>query len=91
MERPTTRVIDLSHVIHGGMVTYKGLPGPHICDFMSREQSAANYDDGSTFQIGRKSRTICFCRAALTRVSSPMPTSGTSDVSARFAASIACV
>jgi len=35
------------------MVTYKGLPGPHICDFLSREQSAANYDDGSTFQIGR--------------------------------------
>jgi kynurenine formamidase len=35
------------------MVTYKGLPGPHICDFVFREQSAANYDDGSTFQIGR--------------------------------------
>ena len=35
------------------MVTYKGLPGPHICDFYAREQSAANYDDGSTFQIGR--------------------------------------
>ena len=35
------------------MVTYKGLPGPHICDFWTREQSAANYDDGSTFQIGR--------------------------------------
>ena len=51
-DRPT-RLIDLSHVITGGMVTYKGLPGPHICDFISREQSAANYDDGSTFQIGR--------------------------------------
>ena len=48
-----TRLIDLSHVITEGMVTYKGLPGPHICDFISREQSAANYDDGSTFQIGR--------------------------------------
>ena len=47
------RLIDLSHVITEGMVTYKGLPGPHICDFISREQSAANYDDGSTFQIGR--------------------------------------
>lgn len=47
------RIIDLSHVIEDGMVTYKGLPGPHICDFLSREQSAANYDDGSTFQIGR--------------------------------------
>ena len=35
------------------MATYQGLPGPHICDFWEREASAANYDDGSTFQIGR--------------------------------------
>ena len=35
------------------MVTYKGLPGPVICDFWSRETSAANYDDGSSFQIGQ--------------------------------------
>ena len=48
----TKRIVDLSHVITEGMVTY-GPAGPHICDFMSREQSAANYDDGSTFQIGR--------------------------------------
>ena len=46
-------LIDLSHVIEAGMVTYKGLPGPHICDFWTREQSAALYEDGSTFQIGR--------------------------------------
>jgi kynurenine formamidase len=35
------------------MTTYKGLPGPHICDYWTREASVANYDDGSTFQIGR--------------------------------------
>jgi len=46
-------LIDLSHRIEHGMVTYKGLPAPHICDFWKREASAANYDDGSTFQIGR--------------------------------------
>jgi kynurenine formamidase len=46
-------LIDLSHVIEGGMVTYKGLPAPHICDYWTREQSAALYEDGSTFQIGR--------------------------------------
>jgi kynurenine formamidase len=40
-------------VIEEGMTTFKGLPGPHICDFWTREASAANYDDGSTFQIGR--------------------------------------
>ena len=47
------RLVDLSHVIEEGMTTYKGLPGPHICDFWEREASAANYDDGSSFQIGR--------------------------------------
>ena len=47
------RIIDLSHVIEHGMTTYPGLPGPQICDFWERESTAANYDDGSTFQIGR--------------------------------------
>ncbi len=47
------RLVDLSHVIEAGMVTYKGLPGPLVCDYWSREASAALYDDGSTFQIGR--------------------------------------
>ena len=50
---PRQRFVDLSHVIENGMVTFKGLPGPAVCDFWSREASAANYDDGSTFQIGR--------------------------------------
>jgi len=35
------------------MITYKGLPGPSICDFWTREHSAQYYDDGSSFQIGR--------------------------------------
>ena len=47
------RLVDLSHVIEHGMTTYPGLPGPHICDFWTREGSAANYYDGSSFQIGR--------------------------------------
>ena len=47
------RIVDLSHVIEHGMTTYPCLPGPHICDFWTREGSAANYDDGSSFQIGR--------------------------------------
>lgn len=47
------RIVDLSHVIEYGMTTYPGLPGPHICDFWTRESSAANYNDGSSFQIGR--------------------------------------
>jgi len=47
------RIVDLSHVIEHGMTTYPGLPGPQICDFWEREKTATNYDDGSTFQIGR--------------------------------------
>ncbi len=52
-DREAEEIVDLSHVIEDGMTTYKGLPGPHICDFWTREASAANYDDGSSFQIGR--------------------------------------
>jgi arylformamidase len=48
-----TKLVDLSHLIEPGMVTYKGLPGPVMCDFWSREDSAALYEDGSSFQIGR--------------------------------------
>jgi arylformamidase len=47
------RLVDLSHVIEAGMTTYKGLPGPAICDYWEREASRAFYDDGATFQIGR--------------------------------------
>jgi kynurenine formamidase len=52
-DRAKEGLIDLSHVIEEGMTTYKGLPGPHICDFWTREASAENYHDGSSFQIGR--------------------------------------
>jgi arylformamidase len=45
--------IDLSHTIFDGLITYKGLPAPLICDYISREQSKANYDGGTTFQIGK--------------------------------------
>ncbi len=47
------RIVDLSHVIEDGMVTFGDLPGPHICDYWTREDSARKYDDGSSFQIGR--------------------------------------
>jgi arylformamidase len=47
------RFIDLSHAIEEGMITYKGFPGPHLCDYWTRDASAAHYDDGSSFHIGR--------------------------------------
>ena len=48
-----SQFVDLSHTIFDGLITYKGLPAPLICDYMSREQSRANYDEGTTFQIGK--------------------------------------
>src|ERR1700693_1042511 len=45
--------IDLSHTIEHGMITYKGLPAPVICDFLSREASRAIYAPGTEFHIGR--------------------------------------
>ncbi len=46
-------LIDLSHTIENGLVTYKGLPAPVICDFLSREDSKKYYAEGTSFQIGK--------------------------------------
>src|SRR5437773_9366819 len=46
-------LVDVSHAVEHGMVTYKGLPAPLICDFLSREQSRAHYAPGTEFQIGK--------------------------------------
>ncbi|MGK3994283.1 cyclase family protein [Sorangium sp. So ce1024] len=47
------RLVDLSHTVEHGITTYRGLPAPVICDFLSREQSRAVYAEGVEFQIGR--------------------------------------
>jgi arylformamidase len=44
-------LIDLSHSIEAGMVTYKGLPAPIVCDFLSREASKKLYDGDVEFSI----------------------------------------
>jgi arylformamidase len=46
-------LVDLSHTIHDGLVTFKGLPAPVICDYLSREASRKSYEGGSEFQIGK--------------------------------------
>ncbi|MDN5288750.1 MAG: cyclase [Mucilaginibacter sp.] len=51
--RVDDKYIDLSHTIFDGLVTYKGLPSPIICDYLSREQSKVNYEPGTEFQIGK--------------------------------------
>lgn len=47
------RLIDVSHEIEAGMVTYPGLPAPIVSDYLSREASSGRYAEGTTFQIGR--------------------------------------
>ena len=46
-------LIDLSHTIEDGLITYKGLPAPIICDYLSREDSKQFYEKGTEFQIGK--------------------------------------
>ena len=53
-ERPhARRVVDVSHVIRHGMVTYPGLPGPEISEHLSREASREHYAPGTEFSISR--------------------------------------
>ena len=47
------RFIDLSHTIADGIITYKGLPAPIICDYLSREESRKHYEAGTEFQIAK--------------------------------------
>ena len=49
----STHLFDLSHTVEHGLITYKGLPAPIICDFLSREQSQKHYASGTQFQIGK--------------------------------------
>lgn len=46
-------LIDLSHTIHDGLVTYPGLPALVITDHLSRQASRSHYADGVEFHVGR--------------------------------------
>ncbi len=52
-EPPRRLLIDVSHAVEDGMITYKGLPAPIICDYLSREASRQLYAQGTEFQIGK--------------------------------------
>ena len=53
MGKSRDRLIDLSHTIEHGMTTYPGLPGPLICDYLSRKASRHHYAAGVEFHIGK--------------------------------------
>jgi arylformamidase len=46
-------MVDVSHEVEDGMVTYKGIPAPVICDYLSHEESREHYAPGTEFQIGK--------------------------------------
>jgi kynurenine formamidase len=47
------RLVELSHPIRHGLVTYPGLPGPEISEHLSRETAAGLYGPDTSFHIGR--------------------------------------
>jgi kynurenine formamidase len=47
------RVIDLSHKIAHGLITYPGLPAPEISEHLSRDAAERSYGPGVRFHIGR--------------------------------------
>jgi arylformamidase len=59
--------IDLSHMVEDGMTTYPGLPGPIVCDYLTRERSRTLYAEGTEFQIG----AVTLCSNTGTYVDAP--------------------
>ena len=47
------RLVELSHVVRAGMITYPGLPGPEITPYLTREASRQHYAAGTEFAIDR--------------------------------------
>jgi arylformamidase len=71
-------LIDLSHRITDGMLTYPGLPAPVIGTHLSREAAEEIYGPGITFHIGLL--TICTNTGTsiATRTGTTSPTSRSS-------------
>lgn len=51
-------LVDLSHTIQNGMITYRGLPAPVIGEYLTREQSRANYSEGTEFHFGKVDMSV---------------------------------
>lgn len=49
--REDGRIVDLSHPIRAGLVTYPGLPAPTITPHLTREDSRARYAPGTEFAM----------------------------------------
>jgi len=47
----STRLFDLSHTIHEGLITYPGLPAPTFTPFLTRSASREKYAPGTEFAM----------------------------------------
>jgi arylformamidase len=52
---PAATLVELDHVVHAGMTTYPGLPGPEVTRHLTREASRAHYAPGTEFSLDRVS------------------------------------
>jgi arylformamidase len=48
-----SRLVDLSHTVEHGMITYRGLPAPVISEHLGRAESRQLYSEGTEFHIGK--------------------------------------
>jgi kynurenine formamidase len=53
MAKDNRQLIDVSHIVESGMITYKGLPAPLVCDYLSRDASKTHYAEGTSFHIAK--------------------------------------
>lgn len=63
----TVRIVDLSHEIQPGIVTYPGLPGPSVEDHVSFDASHDHYAAGTEFQI----KSVSFVTSTGTYLDAP--------------------
>jgi arylformamidase len=61
------QLVDLSHDIHDGMVTYPGLPVPRLGSVFTHEESRGRYAEGTEFAIG----TVELCSNTGTYLDTP--------------------
>ena len=50
-DSPGGRLVDLSHTISAGLVTYPGIPAPTIRPHLTREASRSHYAEGTEFAL----------------------------------------
>jgi kynurenine formamidase len=47
------KLIDVSHTVEHGLITYRGMPAPIVCDYLSRQEARKHYAPGVEFHVAR--------------------------------------